>query len=194
MRNANWAPTTAPDVCSPVLPHFLRASCSSSSMCATLAREGCSSFPFLLYSIHNHLPPSPFVFCFASGILSAVYVVGLLACLLVGTLFGPDVFERSPPAAVETNSLNVTWYGAVNGMERYHQVNTEGLITQDPLDRKRPCLDFLEGKSNNVATRTECSKNLWSAVVLWSNSTPPRACVKRGSSFPLVHFMRKPRL
>lgn len=72
----------------------------------------------------------PIFYRFASGILSAVYVAGLVACLVVGTLFGPDVFERSPPAAVETNSLNVTWYGAVNGMERYHQVKTEGLTTQ----------------------------------------------------------------
>lgn len=75
------------------------------------------------------LPSRPHFYT-SLGILSAVYVVGLFASLLVGTLFGPDVFERSPPAAVETNSLNVTWYGAVNGMERYHQVSTEGLFKQ----------------------------------------------------------------
>ncbi|CAM9171126.1 unnamed protein product [Sphacelaria rigidula] len=55
------------------------------------------------------------------GILSAVYVVGLLACLLVGRK-GPDVFARSPPDAVETSSLNVTWYGKIDGMEPMHQV------------------------------------------------------------------------
>lgn len=50
-----------------------------------------------------------------------MYVVGLLACLLVGRK-GPNVFARSPPDAVETSSLNVTWYGKIDGMEPMHQV------------------------------------------------------------------------
>lgn len=58
-----------------------------------------------------------------TGILSAVYVVGLLACLVLGAVRGPNVFERSPPDAVETSSLNVTWYGKIDGMERWHQVS-----------------------------------------------------------------------
>lgn len=58
-----------------------------------------------------------------SGILSAVYVVGLLACLVLGAVRGPNVFERSPPDVVETSSLNVTWYGKIDGMERWHQVS-----------------------------------------------------------------------
>lgn len=64
----------------------------------------------------------PFAFCCSSGILSAVYVLGLLACLVLGSVLGPDVFDRSPPAAVETTSLNVTWSGVISGMERWHQV------------------------------------------------------------------------
>lgn len=58
------------------------------------------------------------------GILSAVYVLGLLTCLALGTFKGPNVFEKSPPDVVETSSLNVTWYGKIDGMERWHQVRT----------------------------------------------------------------------
>lgn len=61
--------------------------------------------------------------CRFSGVLSTVYVVGLLACLLVGGWRGPNVFERSDPDLVPTDSLNVTWYGKVEGMERWHQVS-----------------------------------------------------------------------
>ncbi|CAM9624517.1 unnamed protein product [Ectocarpus sp. 13 AM-2016] len=68
------------------------------------------------------LESAPYSTRFGIGILSAVYVIGLLACLIVGTIKGPNVFERSPPAAVETNNLNVTWYGKIDGMERWHQV------------------------------------------------------------------------
>lgn len=60
---------------------------------------------------------------YISGILSTVYVVGLLGCLVLGALRGPNVFERSPPDVVETNSLNVTWFGKIDGMERWHQVS-----------------------------------------------------------------------
>lgn len=60
--------------------------------------------------------------------LSAVYVVGLLACLILGTFQGPNVFEKSPPAAVETTSLNVTWYGKIDGMERWHQVRAKDAL------------------------------------------------------------------
>ena len=58
-----------------------------------------------------------------SGILSFVYVAGLVVCLVIGSVLGPTVFERSPPDVVETPSLNVTWYGKVDGMERWHQVS-----------------------------------------------------------------------
>lgn len=70
-----------------------------------------------------------------SGILSAVYVIGLLACLIVGTIKGPNVFEKSPPAAVETNNLNVTWYGKIDGMERWHQVG-QATFSRDVLKMK----------------------------------------------------------
>lgn len=56
--------------------------------------------------------------------MSAVYVVGLIACLVVGKN-GPNVFDRSPPDVVETSSLNVTWYGKIDGMEPMHQVRDD---------------------------------------------------------------------
>ena len=52
-------------------------------------------------------------------------MVGLLVCLLVGVIKGPDVFEKSGRDIVETQSLNVTWYGKIDGMERWHQVGIE---------------------------------------------------------------------
>lgn len=85
-----------------------------------------STLPTLLSSYEPTLsrPSAPFSFAshWCSGILSAVYVLGLLACLVLGKVLGPDVFDRSPPAAVETTSLNVTWSGVISGMERWHQV------------------------------------------------------------------------
>ncbi len=45
---------------------------------------------------------------------------------MLGKVLGPDVFDRSPPAAVETTSLNVTWSGVISGMERWHQVKQRG--------------------------------------------------------------------
>lgn len=101
-------------------------------MCNTGRLEPRVVFQSLLSPTHDLLSFLPFLFASATspGILSAVYVVGLVVCLLIGFLSGPDVFEKSPPSAVETNTLNVTWYGAVNGMERYHQVNTGDVIKQ----------------------------------------------------------------
>lgn len=71
-----------------------------------------------------------FVVCLphcSAGILSAVYVFGLVACLALGSN-GPKVFERSPPDVVKTDSLNVTWYGKIDGMEPMHQVRYSGVL------------------------------------------------------------------
>lgn len=54
--------------------------------------------------------------------LSSVYVIGLFTCLVLGYR-GPAVFDRSPPDTVQTESLNVTWYGKIDGMEPMHQVS-----------------------------------------------------------------------
>lgn len=63
--------------------------------------------------------------CCCPGVLGAVYLVGLMACLLIGSREGPKVFDHSPPDVIDTPSLdNVTWYGKVDGMKRWHQVRT----------------------------------------------------------------------
>lgn len=60
-----------------------------------------------------------------AGILSAVYVLGLIACLALGIARGPDVFEKYPagePETIDTRTLDITWAGQVDGMQRMHQV------------------------------------------------------------------------
>lgn len=87
--------------------------------------------------------------CNRPGMLSATYVLGLLACLVIGTIKGPDVFERSPPAVVETNSLNVTWYGKIDLMERWHQASTTVSGRGEYLTLPEPCALFGEEQADH---------------------------------------------
>lgn len=65
-----------------------------------------------------------------AGVLSLVYVVGLALCLLLGTHLGPKVFQRYPelePEIIRTRSLEMTWYGKIDRMERWHQVRHKSI-------------------------------------------------------------------
>lgn len=70
--------------------------------------------PLTRLSPHPSLTPA--------GFLSAVYVAGLLVCLMVGVTRGPKVFERSGTDEVKADTLDTTWYGQISGMEPWHQV------------------------------------------------------------------------
>lgn len=112
-------------------------------------RFGCGSLPDLSHTRTRTILRAPYM----PGILSAVYVVGLLVCLVLGTSQGPNVFEKSPPDVVETPSLNVTWYGKIDGMERWHQVSNRRVRFVSRV--KRVCRILWPKNSQVLARKAE---------------------------------------
>ena len=70
------------------------------------------------------------------------------------------MFEKSGRDIVETQSLNVTWYGKIDGMERWHQVSIEcGLFYAVPgtLLEQSCLLGHHQSQSNTSKNKSTCS-------------------------------------